>query len=265
MTGAKMFAAEEGVRPLRQRRPFPARALRRTALALALSTVPLGCGLGGEGEGEGVGEGTRSPDGSAPQSVGADATDGGFDPVRLGGHDAAPGTPPGAARHGAHTEAGQSMVEGEVGTAGAGPLVQVVLLRGEGAPVMLGRLDGVVDPAADPEHPLAELARLVGATVRVMGRADAFEVGPMQGFGVTGYEILAIEGVRPLTGLLVRGSAGEGTPDVLEPDGGGPLRILRGVPEGFPADRTRVWVIGEARRDTVFVEGFGVLRGPPPG
>jgi hypothetical protein len=241
------------------------RAMRHMAFLVALSTVPLGCGLGG---GEGAGEGEREGEGRALSPGGeggpaAVAPGPGDAPARQPG--ARPGSDPPVGAGGAHTEPGQSTVQGVVATFGSEPLVQVVLLREGAETVMLGRPDGVVDPVDDPNHPLAELARLVGATARVVGTTDAFDAGPMEGFGVTGYEILGIEGARPLAGRLVRGSAPEGTPDVLEPDGGGPLRILRGLPAEVPADRSRVWILGETRGDTLFVEGFGVLRGPPGG
>ncbi|TVP46575.1 MAG: hypothetical protein EA350_06865 [Gemmatimonadales bacterium] len=169
---------------------------------------------------------------------------------------AVPGAPGPAPRR---ASVGPDTLTGVVATMGAQPLVQFVLQLEDGRTIPLGNAEGTTRPEAIPDHPLAEIARLSGATVRVTGRAEAFAAAPDRGFAVEGYELLDIDGSRPVTGRLVRGDPGAGTPDRLESEGARP-RVLVGMPAGTPASGSRVWVVGEVRGDSLLVESFGVLR-----
>ncbi|CAN5688773.1 hypothetical protein BH23GEM11_BH23GEM11_14430 [soil metagenome] len=163
----------------------------------------------------------------------------------------------------ARASTGPDTLTGVVATRGTEPLLQFILQLADGRVVPLGDSEGTTRPEAIPDHPLAELARLAEATVRVTGEADAFPAAPARGFAVRGYELLEVEGARPFTGRLVRGARAAGTPDRLETDGAG-QRVLVGMPAGTPGTGARVWVLGEVRGDSLLVQSFGVLRPSRP-
>jgi len=158
--------------------------------------------------------------------------------------------------------AGPDTLTGVVGTFGAEPLVHYVLQVDDGRSIPLGTGEGDLRPDADADGPLSELARLTGARVRVTGEADAFAAVPARGFAVADYELLEVEGQRPMTGRLVRGDPEAGTPDRLEADGA-PGRVVVGMPSGSPVTGSRVWILGTVRGDSLFVQSFGVLRLAP--
>jgi hypothetical protein len=256
--------------------PRPRTRMSRAARASAVLVLPGlfllgGCGgSGGEtGEDAEMTPGAEAPAaGAFPDAAGdpdaaprADATDsaggtGGADPSRT---DAARtgGTTPGAS-----AAAGPDTLTGIVGTFGAEPLVHYVLQLADGRSIPLGTAGGDLRPQPDADGPLPELARLTGARVRVTGEADAFAAAPARGFAVAAYELLEVEGERPLTGRLVRGDAEAGTPDRLETDGAAD-RVVVGIPSGSPVTGSRVWILGTVRGDSLFVQSFGVLRPGP--
>ncbi len=251
---------------LRRDTRMPRAALAAAVLVLPGLFVLGGCGGSGEETGEDaqVTPGAEAPAaGAFPDAAGdpdaaprADATDpagvtGGADPART--DPAIPGASP---------DSGPDTLTGVVGTFGAEPLVHYVLLLDDGRSIPLGTGGGDLRPDADTDGPLPELARLTGARVRVMGEADAFAAVPARGFAVADYELLEVEGQRPMTGRLVRGEPEAGTPDRLEADGA-PGRVVVGMPSGSPETGSRVWILGTVRGDSLFVQSFGVLRLAP--
>ena len=250
--------------------------MSRAALASAVLVLPGlfllgGCGGSGEETGEDaeMTPGAEAPAaGAFPDAAGdpgaaprADATDpagvtGGADPSRTDPSGVAPASP------GPAMAAGPDTLTGVVGTFGAEPLVHYVLQLDDGRSIPLGTGGGDLRPDADADGPLPELARLTGARVRVTGEADAFAAAPARGFAVAAYELLEVEGQRPVTGRLVRGEPEAGTPDRLEADGT-PGRVVVGMPSGSPVTGSRVWILGTVRGDSLFVQSFGVLRPGP--
>jgi hypothetical protein len=239
--------------------------LRRDGATLLLAGLFLVGGCGGSG-GEVENDGTPVPGadapatGTLPDAAGAPEVD-----PRADAPDpsAEPGTTTPATPAGATAAAGPDTLTGTVGTFGAEPLVHYVLELDDGRSIPLGTSGGDLRPDADADGPLPELARLTGARVRVTGTADAFAAAPARGFAVAAYELLEVEGERPVTGRLVRGDAERGTPDRLEVDGG-LGRVVVGMPSGSPVTGSRVWILGTARGDSLLVQSFGVLRPGAP-
>jgi len=100
----------------------------------------------------------------------------------------------------------------------------------------------------------AELGRLSGALVRVEGSVE--EQGAIRSFSVRAYEVLDIDGQKPLVGVLQEDS--------------GRLRIatdptltLREAPQGLAAMvGAKIWIVGRVEGAAVHVQSFGVIRDP---
>ena len=100
-----------------------------------------------------------------------------------------------------------------------------------------------------------ELRRLSGATVQLSGIRQG--EGPMARFDVEGYEVLEIDGEKPVVGILhVRDgqfSIGEGEASVR----------LSAVPDEFSQQSgAKMWVIGPRAADGLRVQSYGVIREP---
>lgn len=147
------------------------------------------------------------------------------------------GAPPGSA---------DTVVSGQVSAVGAAPLSQIVVRAGTAGPGVAVR---------GPRR--AELARLVGAEVRVWGPAGANQPPvPPRAIEVRGYEILSIGGARPVVGtLLVRNGeiwlAGRDT-----------LRVSDAPIELRAHEGATVWIVGLVEGGTLRLELYGILREP---
>lgn len=138
--------------------------------------------------------------------------------------------------------AARDTVEGAVRQVGSTPFQRTVVEGEAASPAVTG--------------PLAEeLARLVGARVRVVGRpVDGEFPGPA--IRVESYEVLSVDGDEPVVGIL-RHEAGAGYR--VETDAGQAV-ALRSVPPGLGAAAGgKVWVVtGEDGG----VLRYGILREP---
>jgi hypothetical protein len=132
--------------------------------------------------------------------------------------------------------------EGIVYVAGSEPVAILTLRPDSGSSLRLhGDLDG-------------ELRRLAGARVEVRGVPDAD--GPGKGVAVSSYVVLAIEGRRPLVGVLATANGalwllGRDSLSVADPDG----RLSRLV-------GAKVWVLPDTSASPATVQSYGVLREP---
>jgi hypothetical protein len=102
-----------------------------------------------------------------------------------------------------------------------------------------------------------ELAEVDGARVRATGRRS-FGPAPGGGFEVSGYEILAVDGERPVVGV-VRASGG-GTVLVLA--GGATVRLVGAPPELSARAGAKAWVVGLPSAGGIAVQRYGFLRLP---
>ncbi len=131
-------------------------------------------------------------------------------------------------------------LEGRVLVTGSDPLTFPTLQFDDGSSVRL--TGGLVD----------ELERLSGARVRAAGTREGH--APLVGFQVSSYEVLEVEGERPVVGIVtIRGVDVwlVGTVDVR----------LRDVPHDLRATPgAKVWVIGPRRQGEVSVQSYGVIR-----
>lgn len=156
----------------------------------------------------------------------------GRNPAPGGGHASAPAAAPPVAETPA--------AEGIVYLAGADPLTILMLRPDTGASQRLsGDLSG-------------ELGRLAGARVEVRGVPDTR--GPGAGIAVGSYTILAIDGRRPIVGVLeaTNGAVrlvGQDTLALADPDG----RLAR-------QGGAKVWVLTDAAASPAAVQSYGVLR-----
>lgn len=139
-------------------------------------------------------------------------------------------------------EPGPDTIVGTVRVVGNEPFTQAVVEPEEGDPAVVG----------GPYR--AEVSRLAGAVVRLSGRLG--EPGyPGRTLEATSYEIVSVDGVRPLLGTLESDSAGF---RLVFPEGGerelvavsGPLAAREGA---------LVWVVLDDRGG---VARYGVLREP---
>jgi hypothetical protein len=133
--------------------------------------------------------------------------------------------------------------EGLVGVTGTGVAPVAILRLAEGGSL------GITGELA------REIRRLSGARIVVEGRETATPVGP--GLDVTTYEILEIEGRRPLVGVLRR--VEEAWTLLPEDEEAEPIELL-GMPERGVEEGAKVWVTGLETEDGRFrVESHGVV------
>ena len=137
-------------------------------------------------------------------------------------------------------QAGPDTVSGLVRQVGNSPFTRTIVV-GDDTVAVAGRYE-------------AEITRLVGARVRITGR-----IGKGEGMGkemeATSYEILDVDGVRPLVGILERVDSSF----VLRSADGDETRLL-GVSERLAAVAGgRVWVV---LTEAGVVNRYGILREP---
>lgn len=99
---------------------------------------------------------------------------------------------------------------------------------------------------------LGELRALAATTVRVIGRRASGS--PRRDFDVTEYELLAVDGERPIVGTLALREAAvwlEGV-DTVQLSLVPPLLVSK--------IGAKVWIVGRRTRDAVQVQSFGVIR-----
>jgi hypothetical protein len=137
---------------------------------------------------------------------------------------------------------GVDAMQGRVYLTGSSPNQVVSIQPDDGRSVRL---------AGDLE---AELERLSGAMVRVEGIVE--EQGAIRSFSVRAYEVLDIDGAKPLVGVLQEDS-GRLT---IATD---PPLTLRDPPQGLAVMvGAKVWIVGRVEAATVHVQSFGIIRDP---
>jgi hypothetical protein len=120
---------------------------------------------------------------------------------------------------------------------------QIVSLQIEGA--KRARLIGPLEP---------ELQRLNSATVWVAGGPVA---SPPNGFTVTRYDVVSIDGAKPLVGVTINRSGAVWLAGVADT-----VKLT-----AAPADLTstigaKVWIVGRRSGSELSVQTFGVIREP---
>lgn len=141
-------------------------------------------------------------------------------------------------------EPGPEAVEGVVRVIGAYPFERTVVEGDDGESVQIaGAYDG-------------EVARLSGARVRVTGSPGTGEL-PGPALDATSYEILSVDGDRPVVGVLASDDGGH----LLRGSGGREHR-LSAVSEGLAGlEGALVWVVLDERNG---VARYGLLREAVP-
>lgn len=133
---------------------------------------------------------------------------------------------------------GPDTIGGRVRLAGNAPFTRTILEGDTGSVAVVGEY-------------AAEVGRLSGAVVRASGEAQAGALGPE--IRATSYEILSIDGERPLVGILAR----EGEEWLLVGSDGA-RRSLRAVPERFATlPGARLWIVVNEGGAVI---SYGVLR-----
>lgn len=137
----------------------------------------------------------------------------------------------------------ETVLTGRVMTGGlaAEPVTQ---LRVEGAKPTT--LTGPLEP---------ELRRLSAATVLVAGAPGA--ATPNATFAVSRYEVISINGSKPLVGSIVSRGA-----DALLASGADTLRLVSPPAELRTKVGAKVWIIGRRSSNDLAVQTFGVIREP---
>lgn len=159
----------------------------------------------------------------------------GRNPRPEGANASAPAGQPSAAG-----EPAPAAAEGIVYVAGSEPVTTLMLRPDTGSSLGLhGDLNG-------------ELGRLAGSRVEVQGAPDT--QGPGKGIAVSTYTILAIDGRRPLVGVLALANGalwlvGRDTLSLADPDG----RLTRLV-------GAKMWVLPDTSTSPAAVQSYGVLR-----
>ena len=192
---------------------------------LCAAVVLLACGAG-EG------------DSGAQEEAAVRAGDAAADSV-----PAARPTEPAAVKPAEQYELGMEPVRGRIMVTGSEPTVMVSLaIEGESALYLKGQL-------------LPELRRLSGATVEVYGARAG--TAPMARFDVVEYEVVEIDGLKPVVGVLR--------------ESGGAYRIASGEDEttlaAVPRELSglvgaKVWVTGVWEGGVLRVQSYGVIREP---
>ncbi len=137
-------------------------------------------------------------------------------------------------------QAGPDSVSGLVRQVGNAPFMQTIVV-GDDTVIVTGPYK-------------AEITRLVGAHVRITGRIESGS-GLGTEMVATSYEILDVDGVRPLVGTLV----GAGVEYLLQAPDGSETRLL-GVSDRLAGMvGGRVWVV---LSDASVVIRYGILREP---
>jgi hypothetical protein len=127
-------------------------------------------------------------------------------------------------------------LRGTVVVSGIGPTPLTTLTRATGAPVVV---TGPLEP---------ELRSLAGAIVLVHGRSAST---PRPSIEALRYEIVEIDGVRPVVGTVQPG----GTRLLVGDD----TLTLEGLTEP-PPDGSRIWVIGGRHDGILRVQSWGLIR-----
>lgn len=137
-----------------------------------------------------------------------------------------------------------TVVTGVVRSVGADPFAQTVLRTPAGDVGVRGRL-------------APEIAGLLGAEVRAWGTPVPHAPPPPQrAVDVRGYEIVSVNGERPVVGTLVADGA------ALVTAAGDTVR-LAGVPQDLAwLPGATVWVVGVERGEGLAVQSYGVIRRP---
>ncbi len=227
--------------------------VHRVALAgLCLALLGTGCG------GEAPGEGTEAPGASTVEDTSAPSAQGRTsEPAPE--DDAGQEETPAPAPQGPPGDGMTERLNGVLRAEGQDPWPRLVLVAPEGERVVLaeGRESGP-DPGPGAGPVLAELNRLEGATVRVFGRRTprGDPLPEVSSFLVERYEILAIEGERPLVGRIARDEEDQVK---LVSDDGASLG-LEGLPTAGPGEGDRVWILGDLDDGRVRVRAFGLVR-----
>jgi hypothetical protein len=100
-----------------------------------------------------------------------------------------------------------------------------------------------------------ELRRLNSATVWVAGAPGA--AAPNATFAVSRYEIVSIDGAKPLVGVLT--TRGDATWLVAERD---TVKLSATTPEIRAKIGAKVWVVGRRAGADMTAQSFGVIREP---
>ena len=151
---------------------------------------------------------------------------------------------PGPAVRGASPAPGDTVAEGTVRVIGPHESAQLVLSGVAPGIALIGSLSG-------------ELRRLVGARVRVTGRAVRNPAAaPERAVEVAGYEILAVDGERPYVGIVTMRDAqiwlvGQDT-----------LELLGAPPDLAARIGAKVFVTGTVQGGQLRLRSYGVIRDP---
>jgi hypothetical protein len=170
----------------------------------------------------------RPPDASRNGSLSADEEEQ-SDTVRVPTVDSA-----------VHTSAAETAdsARGTVVVTGMGPSTYTTLSSGEGPPIVLaGELE-------------AELRQLAGAQVAVFGELTA---GQRASLRVERYEVLSIDGERPVVGTVL--------PDGRGIETGRDTLTVRGYSESRPAG-AKIWIVGRREGAHIRLLSWGVIRRP---
>lgn len=199
------------------------RTSRRWHFGLALAAALAACGGGAPSD---------EPEGAGRETAPVAAEEG-----RQPGREAEPAAEPAVAPPPAERMRGTLSLSGT----DEAPMVRLRPEEGRGV-TLTGEL-------------LGELSRLSGAAVAVQGTKRGS--GMMAQFEVAGYEIVGIDGERPVVGVLVqeRGSYRIGE--------GGAAVTLAAVPDNLAQNvGAKVWVTGAREGTTLTVQSFGIIRSP---
>jgi hypothetical protein len=133
---------------------------------------------------------------------------------------------------------------GVVRVVGADPITTVVLDSAGSHVALRGSLE-------------VEVARLVGATVRVRGRpVPNAPPTPPRAVEVSDYDVLSINGATPVVGILRLGD------DAPRIEGDSTVLLAFTPPGLLSLAGAKVWVVGRREGGWLVVQGYGVIRDP---